>query len=773
MKIFQKFFSLAGITILLFGCTHQQEQTAVYNIIPKPLRVDASSPNFFVMNSDTRIYYTPGNDSLLNNAIYLKERIKDLTGLDLKISKEEEKGNVIELKTDSTLPNPEGYELQVEKERITIEGGSPAGNFYGLQTLIKSIPEAKQGNVIFPGVNISDSPRFAYRGAHFDVARHFFPKDSVKTFIDMLAMHNINTFHWHLTDDQGWRIEINKRPLLTEKGSKRNGTVIGHNSGEYDSIPVAGFYTQEEIKEIVDYAGKRYIKVIPEIDLPGHMQAALNSYPELGCFNDKYDVWEQWGVSENVLCAGKEETYKFLEEVLSEVADLFPGDLIHIGGDECPKEHWVECELCQMKIKELGLVSDKIGTKEDKLQSHIMKYASDFLKSKGKRVIGWDEILDGGIEGDIIIMSWRGEEGGYKAAKLGHDAIMVPTSYLYFDYYQTLDKDKEPDAIGGYVPIEKVYSYEPIPEGLTDEEARHILGLQANLWTEYISEFSHAQYMELPRMAALSEVQWSQSPKDYNNFVARLPQLINHYKANGYKYSTHVYDITGASSSDREKKKLYYTLSVAGEHPIYYTVDGSEPSKNSPVYKSPIQTDSKTVIKAKHFIDGENSETFTDSVTVNKATWKQIKLLTPPNSGYSDGAPEILVDGCFGPNAVTKGSWLGFNSENIVAVLDLGEQEKISSLNVRALVVTGSWIFNPRKIQVDVSQNGESWKQVASQEYPPLDKDLNKILSYKLDFMPTDAKYVRLTLKTEDSMPAWHPAAGEQGFVFIDEIEVE
>lgn len=388
-----------------------------------------------------------------------------------------------------------------------------------------------------PAAIISDFPQFRYRGAHFDVARHFFSADSVKTYIDMMALHNMNRLHWHLTDDQGWRLPLTKHPELITKGSVRRGTCIGNNFSSCDSIPYGGFYTPSEIQDVIKYAADRYITIIPEIDLPGHMLAALTAHPELGCTGGPYELWTIWGVSDDVLCAGNEDVYTFLSEVLSEVADIFPSEYIHIGGDECPKDRWKECPKCQAKIVELGLTDDNDFTKEEKLQSHVMSYASEVLAKKGKKIIGWDEIIEGYLPENAVVMSWRGAAGGQLAAEMGHDAIMTPYTHYYLDYYQSEDKDNEPLAIGGYIPLSKSYSFQPF-EGIDPENRHHILGVQANLWTEYISTFKHAQYMVLPRWAALSEVQWSDpSSRNFESFKKRLSRLKDQYKLNGFNYS--------------------------------------------------------------------------------------------------------------------------------------------------------------------------------------------------------------------------------------------
>lgn len=462
-----KLFAAAALCLAVVGCASRGEVTANYNVVPLPHSIVAGQGEGFTLDSNTKIAYPEGDSALMRDAEFLAGYIEQMTGLNPALTTDAPAAGAITLAANLQNENPEAYQLTVTADGISINGSTAAGTFYGVQTLRKAIPEAGNNNVVFPAVTIDDQPRFAYRGAHFDVSRHFFPADSVKTFIDMLALHNINTLHWHITDDQGWRIEIKSLPELTEIGSKRKGTVIGHNTGVYDSIPYGGFYTQEEARDIVKYAADRNITVIPEIDLPGHMLGALTAYPNLGCTGGPYDVWQIWGVSDDVLCAGNDSVYTFIDTVLGEIVDIFPSEYIHVGGDECPKTRWKECAKCQAKAKALGLKADSHGTVEEKLQSHIIHHASDFLSSKGRKMIGWDETLEGGLAPGAIVMSWRGEAGGIEAAKRGHDVIMTPNSYMYFDYYQTLDREKEPEAIGGYVPVQKVYSYEPLPADLT------------------------------------------------------------------------------------------------------------------------------------------------------------------------------------------------------------------------------------------------------------------------------------------------------------------
>jgi len=532
---------IPAMALVAVGCTERASVIADYQVVPLPASIVLEDgQEGFEMTPKTKI--VASDSAEIRNAELMASYIESLTGMKLQVTAEAPGSGYIRLSDNLGLENAEAYALTVNADSIVINGASAAGTFYGIQTLRKSIPAAGDNNVVFPAAQIVDQPRFSYRGAHLDTSRHFFTPDSVKIFIDMLALHNINRFHWHITDDQGWRLEVKSHPELTEVGSKRAGTVIGANTGEYDSIPYGGYYTQEDVRDIVAYARDRHIAIIPEIDMPGHMQAALAAYPSLGCTGGPYEVWQRWGVSEDVLCAGNDSVYALVDDVLGEVCDLFPGEYIHIGGDECPKVRWQKCAKCQAKIRQLGLKSDKNSTAEQKLQSYFMHHATDFLSSKGRKVIGWDEILEGGLAPGAIVMSWRGEKGGIAAAEAGHDAIMTPNRYMYFDFVQTDDRGNEPQAAtwGDPLPVEKVYGYEPVPGTFTPEQAAHIIGVQANIWVEYMPTFHHVQYMTLPRMAALAEVQWSSAPKDYEAFAGRLPQLVEQYKNEGYNYAKHV-----------------------------------------------------------------------------------------------------------------------------------------------------------------------------------------------------------------------------------------
>ena len=424
---------------------------------------------------------------------------------------------------------PEAYVIEVGSGRLVVRASGHPGILYALHTIRQMLPAAIYGQRtaekerwVLPVCIIRDEPRFAWRGMHLDCSRHFWGVDEIKRYLDVMAMYKLNRFHWHLTDDQGWRIEIKSYPLLSQIACWREGTMVGHDFSSNDGIRYGGFYTQEQIREVVAYAEARGITVVPEIDLPGHMLAALSAYPELGCTGGPYAAWTKWGVSDQVLCVGKESTFAFLEAVLTEVAELFPGEYVHIGGDECPKTAWKECPLCQARIRELGLHDDDRFTAEQYLQNYVTKRVQDFLATLGKKIIGWDEILEGELAPGATVMSWRGTAGAIQAAAEGFDAILTPVSHCYFDYRQAEDPAGEPDSFGGVVTLEKIYSMDPL-EGIDSARAHHILGVQANLWTEYISTPEHLEYMLLPRMLALSEVQWcSAGQRDWFRFLRVL-----------------------------------------------------------------------------------------------------------------------------------------------------------------------------------------------------------------------------------------------------------
>ena len=754
------------------ACSDGQKAQGDYAVIPLPHEVAIQGSAPFLLKPSTPICYQEGDAEMEQTARFLASYIKEVTGYEPKVTTEDT-GKGIHLSIASDIRNKEGYRLLVSENGVEIAGASNAGIFYGVQTLRKSIPAATDGmQVELPAVSINDYPRFPYRGMHLDVSRHFFPTDSVKKFIDILALHNMNRFHWHLTDDQGWRIEIKKYPELTQIGSKRKETVIGRNSGKYDGQPYDGFYTQDEIRDVIAYAKERFITIIPEIDLPGHQLAALATYPELGCTGGPYEVWTQWGVSDDVICAGNEKSMQFLEDVLAEVIDLFPSEYIHIGGDECPKVRWQKCPKCQARIKAEGIKGDNKHSAEEYLQSYVISRMEKFVESKGRHIIGWDEILEGGLAPNATVMSWRGVGGGIEAAKQQHNVIMTPNSYLYFDYYQSTDTEHDPLAIGGYLPLERVYSFEPT-DGIPEEYQKYVIGAQANLWTEYIPTFSQVEYMIMPRMDALADIQWSNAPKDYKAFLPRLVRMTKLYDRLGYNYAKHIFDIRASFATDGDKGEVVVTLETEGDADIHYTLDGSEPNAASPKYEAPLRIKENVEIKAVAIRPTGSSRIFSEKIDFNKATAKPVTLRVAPSKGYDfNGGPE-LTDGLSGNDNYKTGRWLGFQGKDVDAVIDLKEPTEFSRVAFNTNVVKGDWIMGAAGITVKVSDDGQTFKEVAAKTIPSLGKDdKDGLYPQEITFAPVKARYVEVIIKS-DKLPAWHGGAGNPAFLFVDEINIQ
>lgn len=525
-----------ALFIFMLSASLVRAQVADYQVVPKPQDIRLTSEKPFIIDGSCLIVCNTDDAKMKRNAEFLKEYIQQSTGLSLDIAgKLPKKVKGIKLTVNEKLGNGEAYHLSVSgRGGVVIEGGSPQGVFYGIQTIRKSLQGCEM-----PAVEISDRPRFGYRAMHLDVCRHFFPIEVVKEYIDVLAMHNMNTFHFHLTDDQGWRIESKRYPRLHEVGSQRRHTVIGRNIGIFDDTPHGGYYTQEQLREIVKYAEERFITVIPEVELPGHALAILAAYPELGCTGGPYEVEPTWGVFDDILCAGNDKAFDLLCGVIDELVEIFPSKYINIGGDEAPKKRWEKCPKCQQRIREQGIKASGSLSAEAKLQGYFTNRIEQHVRSLGRNIIGWDEIMEGDISQSATVLCWRGIEAGEKAAAEGHDVIMAPTAYCYFDYYQ-LDEEKvwhKPLLIGGYVPLEKVYGYEPVPESLSEEAKKHIIGVQANIWTEYIPYRNLLFYQMLPRAAAMAEIQWiDPEKKDYQQFVERERRMTKLYEREHIPY---------------------------------------------------------------------------------------------------------------------------------------------------------------------------------------------------------------------------------------------
>ncbi|TAE50161.1 MAG: beta-N-acetylhexosaminidase [Bacteroidetes bacterium] len=771
---------IALLCILLAGLTACKKPVVITGssqIVPLPARMDKKE-GVFVFTPSTTFYALEGNEEVLRVANVFAAFLNKTSGYAYKPAYGRPQGkDYVFFQLDPQITHAEGYRLTVRPEGINIAAKTPAGLFYGFQTLRQMLPAAAEkpsGEAVqyaVPAIEIEDAPRFVHRGLMLDVSRHFFPVEFIKKYIDVLALHKMNTFHWHLTDDQGWRIEIKKYPRLTEIGAFRNQTLIGklgEGAENYDKKRYGGFYTQDEIREVVKYAQERYVTIIPEIEMPGHAQAALASYPHLACTEGPFEVASKWGVSEEVFCPS-DTTFQFLEDVLTEVMDLFPSRYIHIGGDECPKKRWEESAFCRQLMKQEGLRD------AHELQSYFIRRIERFVNSKGRRIIGWDEILEGGLAPDATVMSWRGIGGGIAAARQKHEVIMSPTSYLYIDYYQA-NPEKEPLAIGGFLPLEKVYGYEPVPDSLTAEEARYILGAQANLWTEYIADGDYAEYMTYPRASAVAEVVWSPAEqRSWSGFSSRLPALLDRLHIIGVNASPRFYDLKGEALVDSATGKLTVQLSTNNNAAIFYTLDGKEPSSSSTPYAGPVAITQSVIFKAAAFNNGQlQGPLFERNFLVHKASGKKVSYLTPPKAPYTPG-PYALVDGVRGSLSLIGDVYTGFEGSDADIVIDLGELTPVKTISVSFLHKPSDWIFMPAEVRFSVSADGKSYTNLGERPNPDAAEEGSdtqlRISSVTVE--PVEARYVRVTARSIGKLPAWHAGAGNKGWLFADEIVVD
>lgn len=540
-RIYWKKWAACFLVCGAIACTEKNVETGSFRVIPLPQEIEETAGGApFVIKSTTTVCYPEGNEKLERTARFLASYIKQASGTEVNVSTCAEGKNRIALKVDGTIPRAEGYELDVNADGVTLRGATEAAVFYGIQTIYKALPlTGGKSLAALPAGTVKDYPRFGYRGFLIDVGRHFFSVDYLKEIIDMLALHNINYFHWHLTEDQGWRIEIKKYPRLTEVGSYRKETITAPNSNEYDGTPVCGFYTQEEAREIVRYAAERFITVIPEIDMPGHMLAALASYPELGCTGGPYEVATRFGVLEDVLCGGNPKALQFAKDVLEEIMDIFPSEYIHIGGDECPKVRWKACPKCQSKIRKLGLKTTAGHTKEDQLQSYFMGEAEKVIRARGRKMMGWDEILEGHPTKTSTVMAWTSVNAGIKSARLNHQTVITPIMYLYLS-------NPRNNQLTGINSIGRVYNFEPVSDSLTESEKRNIIGAQGCIWTEWTKDSVKMEWQMMPRIAALCELQWAEpEKKNLDDFLKRLRHQLDIYTSRGYHYKQDIEEAYG------------------------------------------------------------------------------------------------------------------------------------------------------------------------------------------------------------------------------------
>ena len=801
-----KYIVSAILSILLNTMSAQTANDI--NIIPQPSSVERTK-GVFNLNAKTKIFIVSGADTVLDATVQMLVQSIHPSGkiaiqrVDLKkanrtnnaivfllqpsaISNQQSEAK--KLKADSSTlkaDNKEAYSINTTQDRVIVSANGEAGIFYACQSLLQMSPVSVFNDAApklpfsLPCSIITDEPRFDYRGMHLDVSRHFFSAKFVKRYIDLMAMHKFNTFHWHLTDDQGWRIEIKKYPLLTSVGSKRKETMEGNYQKKprtFDAIPYGGFYTQDEIRDVVQYAQKKFITIIPEIEMPGHALAALSAYPNLSCdTSKKYEAATMWGVFEDVFCP-KEETFDFIDGVITEVAALFPSEYIHIGGDECPKTAWKKSEFCQDLMKREGLKN------EEELQSYFIRRVEKILTAKGKKLLGWDEILEGGLSPNATVMSWRGIKGGIEAAKLGHEVVMTPGSPVYFDHYQA-ESSTEPMTIGGLNTLQHVYDYEPLPKELTEEQQKLILGAQGNVWTEYITDPSRVEYMVYPRACALSEVVWSQSDeKNYQDFTRRLSTHIQRLANKNVNFCSRAFDVElglGAFSNTQDSIQITLTSALEGSK-IYYTTDKSAPSAKSILYIAPFSIGNETTVRAIGIKDGVvYGLPLRQKLKVHTAIAKKYTLTFPPDDiQHTKNGVQALTDGKVGTEE-NMTEWLGFRKNDFELVFDFGKPRNFSGVSLSFLNQPDKYIFTPVYVSVSTSNDGIKWQEInrsdmeATREFTPNSRTTTlpifeqskpkrflKILAKNIGTTPP----VKGSNNVETQSPAW---------IYVDEVIVK
>lgn len=768
---------IIGFLLLAVVCMFNNSLIAQeISIVPAPLEI-TQGKGVFNLNASTHLSVDPGNKELLQIAKTMIQKISmsggpalimnDFNGTPGKNSV------VITLKDADPSLGKEGYTLTVTKKGAVIRASTAAGIFYATQSLFQLLPAEIEKNSTqaveysLPVVTIKDSPRFPYRGMHLDVGRHLFPVSFLKTYIDLMAMYKMNTFHWHLTEDQGWRLQIMKYPRLTGVGSTRLSSPKGR-TGENDDIPYGGFYTQAQVKELVDYAASKYVTIIPEIEMPGHSVAALTAYPHLSCTGGPFKVRTEWGVADDILCAGNDSSFTFVQDVLTEVMQLFPSTYIHIGGDEAPKVRWKDCPKCQARMKAEGLKD------EMELQSYFIKRVEQFLSSKGKRIIGWDEILEGGIAPEATVMSWRGVQGGIDAAKQGHDVIMTPTDYCYFDYYQG-DPATEPAAIGGYVTLKTVYNYEPVPPVLNEEQAKHILGAQGNVWTEYINTPEMVEYMAYPRAIALSEVTWSAKDKrNWDNFLQRMDNQYKRLSYMGVNYSKGSYRVDISTIRDSIKNiNLVNITSETKGFEIRYTTDGTEPTSSSTLYNAPFEVHSSCTVKAALARNNEIAGAINErTIVVNLASGKPVKVVKPYSFKYPGTGDQAMTDGLVGTSSL-KAGWQGYEGSDMEVIIDLLQPTEIHKINTTFIQMLGSWVLYPLDVEYMISTDGNNWKSVGTIHTEPQPSRSKADRDFAAEFTTQSARYIKVMAKSNGTLPDWHEYKGQPCWIFADEVRVE
>ncbi len=749
-------------------------------IIPQPQHVQAGSGNFS-MDANTPLVLQ--GKGLENSANFLNGYLKQVHGFTLKTATASKANGIVLSMEKSANPVAGAYTLEVTEKGISIKGQDEAGVFYGVQSLLQLVPLQKSSAALvrIPAVKVEDAPRFAYRGMMLDVGRHFEGVDFIKKMLDQLAMLKINTFHWHLTEDQGWRIEIKKYPKLTEVGAWRDGTIIGHHPGSgNDNQHYGGFFTQQQVKEIVKYASDRYITIIPEIEMPGHSSAAIAAYPWLSCFPDEdtklpknpstaanakkgKSVIESWGVYEDVF-APTEQTFKFLQDVIDEIVPLFPGKYIHVGGDECPKTAWKRSPFCQQLIKEKGLKD------EHELQSYFIQRMEKYINSKGKQIIGWDEILEGGLAPNATVMSWRGEKGGIDAAKQNHDVVMSPNGYCYLDHSQTKNEDSV--VIGGFTTLDKIYSYDPLPEELKGtENAKYVKGVQANVWTEYMRYPTKVEYMVFPRIAALSEVAWTNPEnKSWDNFQLRIPNFFQRLQLMHVNFSKAFYDIGTSIEPAADGNGVVWKLDTKNTvAKIYY----GAPGMNELPYQQPVSISKSGTYTASMRDGSKTLNSVTQAFNLHLAAGKNITLTTPPSKKYQgNGGTQGLLNAATSSKGLNSAEWCGWEGKDMEAVIDLGKEQNINEVTLNTMESQGSWIYRPASFTVWLSKDGKEYTQAGTIDSKAMTvgDDFRKLT---VPVKNTAARFVKVQAANFGIIPEGLAGAGNPAWMFVDEIEVK
>ncbi len=761
-----------AIFLFILICPFLLIAQQLVQIIPQPVSLKMN-PGSFQIDENTSIQYDSNQKELKSAGLFFAAAVKNISGYNLPLQVKKPKSINLKIESNSQI-GKEGYQLDVTSSAINIKANTKEGIVYGMQSILQTLPAIRtNAKLNVPCMSITDYPRFKWRGMHLDVSRHFFGPEVIKEYINLMASYKMNVFHWHLVDDQGWRIEIKKYPKLTEIGAWR----VDQNDKIWSERPQAkpgeeptygGYYTQEQIKEIIKYAADLNVTIVPEIEMPGHVASAIAAYPELSC-TQKFQLPLTGGDYSNMssnYCAGNDEVFHFIEDVLTEVINLFPSQYIHIGGDEVNKDSWKACPRCQARIKDEGLKD------ENELQSYFIKRIEKFVVSKGRKMIGWDEILEGGLAPEAAVMSWRGEAGGVEAAKMHHNVVMTPGNPVYFDHYQA-GPAGEPIAIGGMNTLKKVYDYDPIPKSLSAEEANYVLGAQANLWCEYIPTAEQVEYMVLPRMLVLAEVVWTpKENKDWKSFNKRLQNQFKAFEQKGLHYCPGNYTVN--INPDSKNGKLFVTLSTEilnGE--VYYTLDGTEPNLQSQKYTQPIEIKTSALLKASTVLNGRvmGVQATSQNFVMHKSIGCPVTYTNPVSSYYLADGPNSLTDGVRGTDAVGK-YWHGFSGRDLIATVDLGQLKDVKTISLGCLQHYNDWIFLPQFVRFETSTDGIAYTEVGTAKNIIDINQKSVIFNFETNFPTIKARYIRVTAKN-NICPPGHSGAGKPAWIFADEIVVE